>query len=219
MEKITILIADDHKLVRETWSLLLNADPRFKVIGEVGDGETAVEMCRVLCPEIVIMDICLQGMSGIDATAHIHAYSPECKILGVSLYTQPSYARKMLQVGAMGYLTKNSPGKEMFTALIEIWHGKKYICEEIKMILSNLVMDDKKEHGGINALSQREIEVIDHIRIGRSSREIADVLQVSKKTVEVHRYNIMRKLNIKNVASLVNYVNNYQLEIRDRLAS
>jgi two-component system invasion response regulator UvrY len=219
MEKITIFIADDHKLIRETWTLLLNADPRFKVIGETGEGEAAVEMVRALCPQIVIMDINLQGMNGIDATARIHEYAPDCKILGISLHTQPSYARKMLQVGAMGYLTKNSPSKEMFSALIEIWHGKKYICDEIKMILSDLVMDEKKESGGINTLSQREIEVIDHIRLGRSSREIADVLQVSKKTVEVHRYNIMRKLNIRNVASLVNYVNTYQLEIRERLAS
>jgi DNA-binding NarL/FixJ family response regulator len=218
MERITILIADDHKLVRETWSLLLNADPRFQVIGETDNGQSAVEMCRILCPQMVIMDINLQGMNGIEATEKIHEYAPDCKILGISLHTQPAYARKMLQVGAMGYLTKNSSSKEMFTALIEIWHGKKYICEEIKNILSDQVMDQSREPNGINSLSQREIEVIDHIRTGLSSREIADKLQVSKKTVEVHRYNIMRKLDIRNVAALVNYVNAHQLEIRERVA-
>ena len=137
MEKISILIADDHTLVRETWSFILNTDPRFTVIAESANGEEAIEMARQLRPNIVIMDINMPGMNGIEATQQIRKYSPGSRILGVSLHTQPTYARKMIQKGAMGYVTKNSSREEMFKAIMEIQNGKKYICEEIKNILSD----------------------------------------------------------------------------------
>jgi DNA-binding NarL/FixJ family response regulator len=212
MEKITILIADDHTLVRETWSFILNTDPRFKVIAESGSGEDAIEMAKQLRPQIVIMDINLPGMNGIEATQLIRKYSPGSRILGVSLHTQPTYARKMIQKGAMGYVTKNSSREEMFKAIMEIQAGRKYICEEIKNILSEQVIgggDDQQ--GGLNSLSQREIEIITFIKKGNSSKEIADTLNISVKTVEVHRYNILKKLNLKNAAALVNFINNSQL--------
>jgi two-component system invasion response regulator UvrY len=118
MEKITILIADDHTLVRETWSFILNSDPRFFVVAECGSGEEAVEMAKNLRPAIVIMDINLPGINGIEATQQIRKFSPGSKILGVSLHTQPTYARKMMQKGAMGYVTKNSSREEMFKAIM-----------------------------------------------------------------------------------------------------
>jgi DNA-binding NarL/FixJ family response regulator len=212
MEKITILIADDHTLVRETWSFILNTDPRFKVIAESGSGEDAVEMAKQLRPQIVIIDINLPGMNGIEATQLIRKYSPGSRILGVSLHTQPTYARKMIQKGAMGYVTKNSSREEMFKAILEIQAGRKYICEEIKNILSEQVIGGGEDsQGGLNSLSQREIEIITFIKKGNSSKEIADTLNISVKTVEVHRYNILKKLNLKNAAALVNFINNSQL--------
>src|SRR5688572_15088036 len=120
MEKITILIADDHTLVRETWSFILNTDPRFTVVAESGSGEEAIELAKKLRPNVVIMDINLPGMNGIEATQQIRKYSPGTKILGVSLHTQPTYARKMMQNGAMGYVRKNSSREEMFKAILEI---------------------------------------------------------------------------------------------------
>jgi two-component system invasion response regulator UvrY len=212
MEKITILIADDHTLVRETWSFILNTDDRFNVVAESGNGEDAVEMAKQLRPNIVIMDINLPGMSGIEATQLIRKYSPASRILGVSLHTQPTYARKMIQKGAMGYVTKNSSREEMFKAIMEIQAGRRYICEEIKNILSEQVLNGDDQQGGLNALSQREIEIINFIKKGFSSKEIAENLDISVKTVEVHRYNILKKLNLKNSAALVNYINNSQLE-------
>lgn len=212
MEKITILIADDHTLVRETWSFILNTDERFKVIAECGSGEEAVEMAKQLRPNIVIMDINLPGMNGIEATQQIRKYSPASRILGVSLHTQPTYARKMIQKGAMGYVTKNSSREEMFKAITEVQAGRRYICEEIKNILSEQVINGEDQQGGLNALSQREIEIINFIKKGFSSKEIAENLDISVKTVEVHRYNILKKLNLKNSAALVNYINNSQLE-------
>jgi DNA-binding NarL/FixJ family response regulator len=215
MDKITILIADDHTLVRETWSFILNTDPRFRVIAESGSGEDAVELARQLRPNVIIMDINLPGMNGIDATQLIRKFSPSSKILGVSLHTQPTYARKMIQKGAMGYVTKNSSREEMFKAIMEVQHGRKYICEEIKNILSEQVINGDDQPGGLNSLSQREIEIISFIKNGSSSKEIADTLGISVKTVEVHRYNILKKLNLKNAAALVNYINNSQLEFKN----
>jgi len=212
MEKITILIADDHTLVRETWSFILNTDERFTVVAESGSGEEAVELAKQLRPNIVIMDINLPGMNGIEATQLIRKFSPASRILGVSLHTQPTYARKMIQKGAMGYVTKNSSREEMFKAIMEIQAGRRYICEEIKNILSEQVINGEDQQGGLNALSQREIEIINFIKKGFSSKEIAESLDISVKTVEVHRYNILKKLNLKNSAALVNYINNSQLE-------
>jgi two-component system invasion response regulator UvrY len=212
-EKITILIADDHTLVRETWSFILNSDPRFYVVAECGSGEDAVEMAKKLRPAVVIMDINLPGINGIEATQMIRKFSPSSKILGVSLHTQPTYARKMMQKGAVGYVTKNSSREEMFKAIIEVYDGKKYICEEIKNILSEQVISGEDQLSGLNSLSQREIEIISFIKKGFSSKEIADALNISVKTVEVHRYNILKKLNLKNAAALVNFVNNSQLDL------
>src|SRR5687768_18404970 len=164
MEKITILIADDHTLVRETWSFILNTDPRFKVIAESGSGEDAVELAKNLRPMIVIMDINLPGMNGIEATQLIRKFSPGSKVLGVSLHTQPTYARKMMQKGAMGYVTKNSSREEMFKAIMEIQSGKKYICDEIKNILSDQVISSDDPQTGLSSFSQREIEIVSYIK-------------------------------------------------------
>ena len=139
MQKITIIIVDDHRLVRETWSFILNSDPRFKVIGECECGEDAVTEVQKLQPDVVIMDINLPGISGIDATEQIIQSGCPSKILGVSLHSDPNYARRMLQKGAMGYVTKNSAREEMFEAITRIKNGEKYICEEIKSILSKLL--------------------------------------------------------------------------------
>ena len=161
------------------------------------------------------MDINLPGINGIEATQQIRKFSPGSRILGVSLHTQPTYARKMMQKGAMGYVTKNSSREEMFKAILEIQGGKKYICDEIKNILSEQVISGEDPQTGLNSLSQREIEIISYIKKGNSSKEIADALNISVKTVEVHRYNILKKLNLKNAAALVNFINNSQLDFEN----
>lgn len=210
MKKISILIADDHTLVRQTWSFILNADPRFKVIAECGSGEESIELAKNLQPDLIIMDVSMPGMNGIDATEQIGKVAPYSKVLGISLHTQPSYARKMIKKGAMGYLTKNSSKEEMFHALTEIAGGNKYICNEIKNILSEQMVSTEDHKMGINDLSGRELEVITYLKKGLSSREIGEKLNISSKTVEVHRYNILRKLNLRNTAALVNFINNSQ---------
>jgi len=207
MNKIRILIADDHKLIRETWSHILNSDPRFQVIAECGNAEEAVELAKVKHPDIVLMDINMIPFSGLEATQKIRKVSPASRIIGVSMHSQPAYAKKMLQMGARGYVTKNSSKEEMIQAILEVNQGNKYICEEIKNIISDQLLEEKESSPNINTLTEREMQIINLIKEGFSSKEIAGSLNISLKTVEVHRHNILKKLKLKNSASLVNFIN------------
>ncbi|GAO42800.1 response regulator [Flavihumibacter petaseus] len=207
MSKVSIMIVDDHKLIRETWSFILGSDPRFEVIAECGDPEEAIEMAKMRQPHIVLMDINMSPISGFDATEQIRRFSPETKVIGVSMHSQPAYARKMLQVGAQGYVTKNSSKDEMVKAILEVDKGNKYICDEIRHIISGQLNDAENEGPDIQSLTEREIQIIHFIKAGNSSKEIAQQLDISLKTVEVHRHNILKKLKLKNAAALVNFIN------------
>ncbi|MFT3677351.1 MAG: response regulator transcription factor [Chitinophagaceae bacterium] len=207
MEKITILLVDDHKLIRDSWSFILNSDPRFSVIGETSSGQEAIEIARDKRPNIVLMDVNMSPVNGFDATKQIHRLSPESRIIAVSMHTMPAYAKRMLQLGAMGYVTKNSSKEEMIAAIVEVRAGKKYICEEVKNILAQQELDEDSEVADLNNLSRREIDIIKLIKEGLSSKEIAQQLDISLKTVEVHRYNVLKKLKLKNTAALVNFIN------------
>src|SRR3982751_5108999 len=207
MEKISVLIADDHKLIRETWSFILNNDPRFTVVAECGDSEQAVEMAKNKKPQIVLMDINMMPISGFEATERIRKVSPLSKVIGVSMHSQPAYAKKMLQIGAKGYVTKNSSKEEMIKAIMEVHKGNKFICDEIKNIISDQLINEQPDGPNINSLTEREIQIINYIKEGSSSKEIATSLNISLKTVEVHRHNILKKLKLKNSASLVNFIN------------
>lgn len=205
MEKISVIIVEDHTLLREIWRLVLNSHPDFNVITETGSGEEAIELCKVHKPDVVMMDINLPGINGVEATKEILKTSPKSRVIGISLHNQPTYAKRMMMAGAVGYITKNSPREEMIRGLMEVSKGKKYICNEIKNILSEEILNDKKERG-LHLLSSREMEVVQLLVTGASSKEIADVLCISAKTVEVHRYNILKKLELRNVAALVNFI-------------
>ena len=212
MEKITILLVDDHKLIRETWALLLNSDPRFQVVGETDDVNQALEICREKHPVVVLMDINMTPINGFEGTKLIRKYVPATKVIGMSMHSMPAYARRMLQSGAHGYVTKNSSKEELFEALVEVQKGNKYICEEVKNILAHQALDESGETGpDLNVLSRREIDVIQLIKEGLSSKEIAQKLEISLKTVGVHRYNILKKLHLKNTAALVNFINSQGL--------
>ncbi len=207
MAKITVLIVDDHTLIRETWSFLLGRNDNFEVIAEVGDGQRAVDIARDKRPNIILLDINMTPLNGFDVLKLIRKQSPGSKVIAVSMHSQPAYAKKMLRLGAKGYVTKNSPRQEMLDAIMEVHQGNAYICQEVKNILSDQMLSEEDNTAGLNQLSEREIEVINQIRDGLSSKEIADKLTISIKTVEVHRHNILKKLKVKNTASLINYIN------------
>lgn len=207
MEKITILLADDHKLVREAWSHLLNNDPRFEVVALAESEEQVLELAKKTKPRIILMDINMGNQSGFDITAKLCKLVPSSRVIGLSMHNIPIYAKKMLQMGAMGYVTKNSSKEELFQAIMEVNKGKTFICSEIKDILAAQEMNPKKDGPDINCLSKRELEITKYIKEGLLSREISTRLGLSIKTVEVHRYNILKKLTLPNSASLVNFVN------------
>jgi DNA-binding NarL/FixJ family response regulator len=169
-------------------------------------------MSEKLQPEIVLMDINMAPFSGIEATRRIREASPQSRIIGITMHTQPTYAKKMLQLGASGYVTKNSSKEEMFNAIVEVSKGNKFICEEIKELLAD-AGDDTAVVSAINTLTEREMDVINLIKQGSSSRDISIKLDISIKTVEVHRHNILKKLKLKNAASLIHFMNSSAVQI------
>lgn len=207
LEQVSIVLVDDHKLIRDSWSFILNSDPRFNVVGETSSGEEAIDMVRSLRPDVVLMDVNMSPVNGFDATRQILRFSPGTKVIAVSMHSMPAYAKRMMQLGAMGYVTKNSSKDEMIRAILEVSNGKKYICEEVKNILAHKELEDELSQADMNALSRRELDIIQLIKQGMSSKEIAQHLDISLKTVEVHRYNILKKLKLKNTAALVNFIN------------
>jgi DNA-binding NarL/FixJ family response regulator len=207
---ISILIADDHKLIRETWTYILNSDTRFKVIGSCSNSEDAVKMSKQKHPNVVLMDINMIPFSGIEATRQIREVSPQSYVIGVTMHSQPSYAKKMMQHGASGYVTKNSSREEMVNAILEVSKGNKFLCEEIKELITES-NQDPKALSAINTLTEREMDVVNMIVQGSQSKDISAKLNISIKTVEVHRHNIFKKLNLKNSVALIHFMNNSPL--------
>jgi DNA-binding NarL/FixJ family response regulator len=150
----------------------------------------------------------------MDAVPLIRKFSPGTHIIAVSMHSQLVYAKKMLHLGAKGYVTKNSSHLEIFKAIEEVMNGKVYICSEIKDILSAQMMLNESEDQGISNLSLREIDVIKLIKEGLSSKEIATRLVLSTRTVEVHRHNILKKLKLNNTAGLINFINTTDLSFQ-----
>jgi two-component system invasion response regulator UvrY len=213
MKKVSIMIVDDHTLIRETWSFLLGKNENFDVVAECGDGERAIELARDKRPDVVLLDINMSPMSGFDVLKMIRKYSPSSKIIGVSMHSQPAYAKKMLRLGAKGYVTKNSPRQEMLEAITEVSNNRIYICQEVKNILSDQLLNNDQVNPDINNLSDREMQIVRALKEGLSSKEIASELNISLKTVEVHRHNILKKLKLKNTVSLINFINSQAFDI------
>ena len=213
MKKVSIMIVDDHTLIRETWSFLLGKNENFDVVAECGEGDRAIELARDKRPDVVLLDINMAPMSGFDVLKMIRKYSPGSKIIGVSMHSQPAYAKKMLRLGAKGYVTKNSPRQEMLEAISEVSNNHVYICQEVKNILSDQLLNNDQENPDINTLSDREMQIVRALKEGLSSKEIASELNISLKTVEVHRHNILKKLKLKNTVSLINFINSQAFDI------
>lgn len=202
-DTITILIADDHKLIRETWTFLLNADPRFRVIADTGDPTEAVQLVQTHNPHVVLLDINMSPIDGFEVAQQIHEQVPDTQIIAITMFSQPAIAKKMMKSGASAYVTKQSSKDEMIRAILEVHHGHKYVCEDIRNLLAEQMMTEKTLPS-MNDLSQRELEIVGYIKKGLSSKEIGAQLQITTKTIEVHRYNILKKLRLKNTAELIN---------------
>lgn len=203
MEKIRLFLIDDHRLVVETWALLLNSDPRLEVIGYCCHSDQALAFIRQHKPDIVLTDISMTPLNGFELTSTILDYHPACKIIGVSIHDSGNYVKKMFGAGASGYVSKNSSKEEMIDAIIEVWKGRKYISTDVK----DKMVEDSLMKSEFKTLTRKELEIIDLLREGLTSKQIAERECVSSKTVEVHRYNILKKLRLPNIAALINVAN------------
>ena len=206
MKPITILLADDARLVSETWWLMLSNHPEFNVVGSATSGQEALHMVTDLHPEIVLLDINMYPANGFEATRAIRKFSRDSKVIAMSMHALPSFAKKIFQLGACGYITKNSPAEELVNAIWEVNSGKKFVCSEVVDILLEQELNHDTNSPD-KLLSKRETEVAQKLKLGLSSKEIGRALGISTKTVDVHRYNMLKKLELKNVAALVNYLN------------
>ena len=204
IKKITILLVDDHKMVTNAIASLLNDDGRFEVIGEAASAEEAIYLATSKKPDIVLIETNMQA--GFDIVRDVKKNSPSSGLIGVSIFAMPAYAKKVISAGGLGYVTKSSSMEELIEAIVEVHGGRKFICSEIKDGLAGQ-LDPDKANDSVSAITPRELEVIGYLKQGLASKEIAEMMNLSIKTIEVHRYNILRKLGLPNVAALVNYIN------------
>jgi len=210
--KIRIIIADDHLLIAETWASLINMDPNFEVVRVYDNTKSLIDEITEIKPDVAILDININPFSGIEATKMIKKLAPGTRVIGVSMHNQPSFAKKMMRNGAMGYVTKNSSKQEMYDAIKSVMDGQKYICAEIQKNITNQMLVDEDENK-LSTLTEREIEIIKLIKNGMTNKEIAEQLFLSPRTVETHRARILKKLDLKNSLSLIKYINDSFMDL------
>ncbi len=200
MSQIKILLVDDHAVVRMGFKMLIEAEKDMKVIGEAESGEIAVKLFQELKPDIIIMDITMPGIGGIEAIDRIMAKDKNTKILVLSAHEDSVHPKRVLNAGAMGYLTKRSAAEELIKAIKSIYQGKRYLEPNIaqQMAITQL----SGETNPVEILSDREFEVFMALAKGKSTNEIADTLCLSPRTVGTHLYNIKQKLNANNSAEI-----------------
>jgi len=202
--KAKIVLADDHKILRDGLKTIINSFAGFEVIGEADDGREAVKLCAQLVPDVVIMDVSMQGLNGIDASSQILKTNPEIKIIALSMHSTKHFVTGMFQAGAWGYLLKDCATEELVTAIKTVLSGKKYISQYI----SGIILDEYLSGSGTDkdsSLSDREREILQLIAEGQSVKTISDKLSLSAKTIETHRKNIMDKLKIYTIPELTKY--------------
>lgn len=207
MKKTRILIADDHSIVRKGLSVLIGDQEDMEVAGETGNGLECCRMVQALKPDVVLMDITMPGLDGIESTKRIKEADPGVKILGLTMHEDERYFFRMLQAGASGCVVKGAAPEELFAGLRTVARGEIYLCPAVaKKLLHNLLgKATATDAGYTKGLSERENEVLKLIAEGRTSAEIAETLCIAVNTVERHRSNIMDKLNLHNRAELIRY--------------
>jgi DNA-binding NarL/FixJ family response regulator len=208
MSKIRILLTDDHTLFRQGIRTLLAAEPDMEVVGEAGNASDAVTLAAQVHPDVVLMDIGMPGMSSFEATRLIRKDRPETRVVFLSMYDDEDYLAECVEMGASGYILKESPAEQLITAVREVHRGGSFLSPRL---LSRLVDDFRMQGRGatrqprFGTLTKREREILKMLAEGKSVKEIATGFDLSVKTVEAHKFNLMRKLDIHNKAQLVQY--------------
>ena len=215
MKKVKILIVDDHQLILNGVTEMLKPNDRFRIIGYAMNGEMAIQKAIQLKPDIIFMDISMPVMNGIEATKAIVDKMPDVKILALTQHDENEYVAQILKAGAVGYMLKNSRKEEFEESIETVLSGNKYISQEISdQMLNDLVskqLTPDPENDEEIHLTKREIEIIQKIADDMSNQEIADELNISLRTVETHRRNLMQKLKVKTVVALLKYASKRNL--------
>jgi len=202
-EKIHILLADDHAVVRQGFKMILAAQPDMEIVGEAGNGREALDLAGQLQPDVIVMDVAMPELNGIEATRRIADLSPRSRVLALSMHKDSVYVREILRAGARGYLLKDSISSDLLAAVRAIARGEGYLSPGV----SDAVLNDYRKHvtDPIDLLTSREREVLQMIAEGKTNKEIATVLNLSVYTVDAHRGRIMEKLNLHSVTDLVRF--------------
>jgi two-component system, NarL family, response regulator NreC len=202
-KKIRILLADDHPVVRSGFRMILSAQPNLEIVGEAGNGREAVEMSVRLNPDIVIMDVAMPELNGIEATRRLVQLAPRIRVLALSMHKDSVYVREILRAGARGYLLKDALDKDLVAAVEAVARGDGYLSPQV----SDAVLSDYRKHvtDPIDLLTSREREVLQLIAEGKTNKEIATLLSLSVYTVDAHRGRIMEKLNLHSTSEIVRF--------------
>ncbi|MGD0124421.1 MAG: response regulator transcription factor [Terriglobia bacterium] len=205
---IRILLADDHNIMRRGLRLLLERQPGFEVVAEAADGREAAERAEATRPDIVILDIAMPNMGGIEAAQRIRALLPQAAIVILSMHSDEGYVLRALKVGAKGYLLKDSAESDLIDAIKAVSEGKAFFSPEISKILVEDYVRDMRKRGAEDSyelLTSREREILHLLAEGKSNKDIATLLDLSLYTVETHRRNLQDKLNLHSLAELILY--------------
>jgi len=205
---VRLLIADDHKLMREGLRALIEREEDMQVVGEAEDGKSTVSLAAKCSPHIVVMDVSMPDLNGIEATRRILSANPHTKVVGLSGHADEHIVREMLTAGASAYILKHAAGDELMRAIRAVMKGGKYLSPEVTRGVMDAYVELSRPLGNKQAfvvLTDREREVLQMIAEGKSTKETANDLSVSVKTVETHRRNIMEKLDLHSVAELTKY--------------
>lgn len=207
VDKIRILIADDHTILREGIRSLLEAEADFQVVGEAEDGHAVLKMVDELRPHVVLMDIAMPLLNGLEATRQIKRHHPKVKVLVLSMHENEEYIRQVLACGAMGYILKDAAARDLIQAIRAVYQGEAVLSPAI----TRLVIEDYLRWGDLqvqnhaDGLSPREREVLQLIAEGYTNKQIAEILCIAVKTVQAHRTNIMSKLDLHDRSELIKY--------------
>jgi DNA-binding NarL/FixJ family response regulator len=208
LKPIRILLADDHPIVRKGLRILLQSQPDLEVVAEAGDGREAVDAAANLTPDVIVMDVAMPLLNGIDATSQIVKRRPESKVIILSMYSDEEYLIRALTAGAKGYLLKESAEEDLLRAVQAVSKGDPYFSPSISKTLLEDYVRKLQQQGlrdSYDLLTEREKEILQLLAHGRSNKEVATLLNVSTYTVETHRNHIMQKLDLHNTAELVLY--------------
>lgn len=206
MSKLRILIADDHTLVRTGLRKILEAQPGWEVVAEAGDGREAIKQTLELMPDVVILDIAMPRLNGVEAVQQIVRRAPNVRVLVLTMYVDEAYVNRTVRAGALGYLLKDSADVDLIRAVTAVSNGKSFFSPAVARIILDEYGRQLSEKGTTDrydTLSEREREVFQLIAEGLSNKEVADVLHISPATVETHRARLMEKLDVHSTAELV----------------